>query len=211
MIGRLRGILLEKKPPHLLLDVNGVSYEVQAPMSTFYRLPELGLETMLYTHLVVREDAHLLYGFAQEHERSLFRTLIKVNNIGPKSALTILSGIEADAFVRCVIDNDVASLSRLPGIGKKTAERLVIEMRDRLSSWQEHGIETLPLKQEEFSSAAVKDAISALITLGYKPQEARQAVLRVEHRDASSEQLIRLALQSIINGGASYAKSGSID
>ena len=136
MIGRLRGILLEKQPPQLLLDLNGICYELQAPMSTFYRLPEIGQSITLYTHLIVREDAHLLYGFSQEHERTLFRTLIKVSGVGPKSALTILSGIEADAFVRCVMDNDVASLSPLPGIGKKTAERLVVEMRDRLADWQ---------------------------------------------------------------------------
>lgn len=204
MIGRLRGILQEKQPPQLLLEVSGVSYEVQAPMSTFYRLPDLGQEITLFTHLVVREDAHLLYGFSQEQERSLFRTLIKVNNIGPKSALSILSGIEADAFVRCVMENDVTSLSRLPGIGKKTAERLVVEMRDRLSAWQEQSGENLSNYQtKELGNPAVKDAISALITLGYKSQEARQAVTRVEQQGASSEQLIRLALQNIIKGSNS--------
>src|SRR5438132_10841926 len=124
MIGRLQGILIEKAPPQLLLNIAGVGYEIQAPMSTFYRLPEVGEEVILHTHLVVREDAHILFGFSQLQERSLFRTLIKVSSIGPKSALTILSGIEPDIFVRCVMEQDTATLSRLPGIGKKTAERL---------------------------------------------------------------------------------------
>ena len=208
MIGRLQGILLEKQPPQLLMDVNGVGYEVLAPMSTFYRLPEIGKNVILLIHMVVREDAQVLYGFAQERERQLFRNLIKVNNIGPKSALTILSGIEPDAFVRCVIDNDVTSLSRLPGIGKKTAERLVVEMRDRLEDWQQELATTaLPIIS---ANHAVNDAISALIALGYKLPEARRAVLQFENLNATPEELIRLALQGMVKG-ASNANVGSAD
>lgn len=204
MIGRIEGILLEKKPPHLLVNVVGVGYELQAPMTTFYRLPEVGQKVLLHTHLVVREDAHLLYGFSQEEERALFRNLIKVSNIGPKSALTILSGIEPDAFVRCVMDQDAASLSRLPGIGKKTAERLMIEMRDRLSDWQPHGTADETTAQNNTTNSAVQDAISALISLGYKPQDARRALLKLEAqkvdtKNATSEALIRLALQAIVS------------
>lgn len=197
MIGRLRGILLEKQPPQLLLDVQGVGYEIQAPLSTFYRLPEIGQPITLLTHLIVREDAHILYGFAEERERNLFRNLIKVTNVGPKSALTILSGIEPNAFVRCVMDNDVTSLAKLPGIGKKTAERLVVEMRDRLSAWQEQLV-TTELTSLHETNRAVQDAISALVALGYKPQEARQAVLRLEKNNLSSEELIKLALKNIL-------------
>lgn len=197
MIGRLQGILLEKKPPQLLLNVGGVGYEVQAPMSTFYQMPDVGKEVVLLTHLVVREDAQILFGFHQEHERSLFRSLIKISNIGPKSALTILSGIEANTFVRCVMDSDTASLSRLPGIGKKTAERLVIEMRDRLADWQVISINSdAPVATSE--NATVEDAISALIALGYKPQDARRAVQKIETPNAKSEELIRLALRNYL-------------
>lgn len=197
MIGRLRGILLEKQPPQLLLDVQGVGYEIQAPLSTFYRLPEIGQPITILTHLIVREDAHVLYGFIEERERNLFRNLIKVTNVGPKSALTILSGIEPNAFVRCVMDNDVTSLAKLPGIGKKTAERLVVEMRDRLSAWQEQ-IVTTELSSPHETNRTVQDAISALVALGYKPQEARQAVLKIEKNNLSSEELIKLALKNIL-------------
>ncbi len=135
MIGQIRGIILEKQPPQLLVDVHGVGYEIDAPMSTFYQLPDVGQEVSLFTHFVVREDAHHLYGFYTRDERHLFRTLLKVNGVGPRLALTILSSTAPDEFVRCVLNNDTASLVRLPGIGKKTAERLVIEMRDKLSDW----------------------------------------------------------------------------
>ena len=136
MIGRLRGVIVGKTPPELLLDVNGVGYEVQSPMSTFYVLPDVGQEITIHTHFVVREDAQLLFGFMAESERSLFRTLIKVNGVGPKLALTILSGIEAEQFVYCVQNNDSAALVKLPGVGKKTAERLLVEMRDKFDDWK---------------------------------------------------------------------------
>jgi Holliday junction DNA helicase RuvA len=212
MIGRLRGILLEKKPPQIVVETNGVGYEIQTPMTTFYRLPEVGREITLHTHLVVREDAHVLYGFTHENERTLFRNLIKVSNVGPKSALAILSGVEPNEFVHCVMEQDTARLSRLPGIGKKTAERLVIEMRDRLADWHENASEfaNLSLPGAEVMTHVVQDAISALVALGYKPIDARRVILRVERPGANSEELIRLALQGLAKG-VQHAYPGSPD
>lgn len=201
MIGRLRGTLAQKQPPQLLVDVGGVGYEVEAPMSTFYQLPAVGETVVLHTHLVVREDAHLLFGFASESERRLFRTLIKVNGVGAKLALTILSGISADEFARCVQDNDTAALVRLPGVGKKTAERLIVEMRDRLADWE--GEVVLPgVAPAETTTAPIRDetrdAISALISLGYKPPEASRLVSKVETEGLSSEEIIRAALRQTV-------------
>lgn len=202
MIGHLRGILREKQPPQLLLDVNGVGYEIDAPMSTFYHLPEVGQEITLFTHFVVREDAHHLYGFYAREERALFRTLLKVNGVGPRLGLTILSSIDADEFVRCVVHNDTASLVRLPGVGKKTAERLVIEMRDKLSAWEQHtpaAATVLGTKAEQGTrNQTTQDAVSALITLGYKPQEASRAVAKVDDGALSSEEMIRRALREMV-------------
>lgn len=197
MIGQLRGILLSKQPPLLLLDVQGVGYELDAPMSTFYRLPECGESVLLYTHFVVREDAHHLYGFYSQEERQLFRTLLKVNGVGPRLALTILSRMNPDEFVRAVTSNDADSLESLPGIGKKTAGRLLIEMRDRLADW------TLPLAPAETAGHGGKsgrklllqDAIAALVALGFKPQEAARSVSRVDDGEAASEEIIRRALK----------------
>jgi Holliday junction DNA helicase, RuvA subunit len=196
MIGRLRGILLDKKPPQLLLEAGGVGYEVEAPMSTFYQLPATGVEVVLHTHLVVRDDAHLLFGFASERERSLFRALIKVNGVGAKMALAILSGMNADAFARCIQEGDTASLTRLPGIGKKTAERLIVEMRDRLADWQEAGVlpVVMALPTAEVRDE-IKDAVSALVSLGYKPPEASRMVSSVSTDGRSSEEIIREALK----------------
>lgn len=196
MIGRLRGILALKQPPLLLVDVNGVGYEVESPMSTFYQLPALGETVVLHTHLVVREDAHLLFGFASESERRLFRTLIKVNGVGAKLALTILSGISADEFARCVRDNDTAALVRLPGVGKKTAERLIVEMRDRLADW-ESGMALPGAAPTSVSSTPdeARDALSALISLGYKPPDASRLISKVETEGLSSEAIIRAALK----------------
>ncbi|MHB1949165.1 MAG: Holliday junction branch migration protein RuvA [Gammaproteobacteria bacterium] len=202
MIGQLRGILLEKQPPQLMLDVNGVGYEIDAPMSTFYRLPDIGQEMTLLIHFVVREDAHHLYGFASSEERSLFRTLLKVNGVGPRLALTILSSIETDEFVRCVVNKDTDSLVRLPGIGKKTAERLVIEMRDKLAAWQQTTPVELNMLATQSENGArnqiVQDAISALIALGYKPQEASRAVSRVDDGLLNSQDIIRRALKEMM-------------
>ena len=201
MIGRLRGVILKKTPPELLLDVNGVGYEVQSPMSTFYVLPDVGQEITIHTHLVVREDAQLLFGFMAESERSLFRTLIKVNGVGPKLALTILSGIEAEQFVYCVQNNDSAALIKLPGVGKKTAERLLVEMRDKFDDWAVVANAQLPegaaLMQSPHKISA--DAESALIALGYKPAEAAKAISAALDDDInSSEELIRRALRGMV-------------
>ncbi len=199
MIGRLSGQLLVRQPPQLLIDVNGIGYEVEAPMSTFYSLPEIGDRVTLHTHLVVREDAHTLFGFATENERAMFRALIKVNGVGAKLALTILSGISADDFIRCVMDGDAASLTRLPGVGKKTAERLIVEMKDVLKKWQaeagEGGATATAVASLVKPNDAVADAVSALIALGYKPPEASRMVRDIQTKDLSSEEIIRLALQ----------------
>lgn len=199
MIGSLRGRLLQKSPPLLVIDVQGVGYEVEAPMSTFYLLPEIGQEIHLYTHLTVRDDAHLLFGFASERERQLFRTLIKVNGVGPKLALTILSGIETEDFARCIRDADAARLTRLPGIGKKTAERLIVEMRDRLKNLHVPETRVATRTRPETGASRIEDAISALIALGYKPQEASRHVHAVAADDMSSEDIIREALKSSLN------------
>jgi len=197
MIGFLRGKLIAKTPPQLLLDVQGVGYEVEAPMTTFYDLPAIGEELQLFTHLVVREDAHILFAFSTETDRLMFRTLIKVNGVGPKLALTILSGQSAEEFHRCIHDNDVQTLVRLPGIGKKTAERLIIEMRDRLPDFS--GSDTSKSGASSNSLHSVnnptQEAISALCALGYKPQDASKMVQNIAKEDKSCEQIIRLALQ----------------
>lgn len=199
MIGRLSGIIIEKQPPLLIIDVQGVGYEVYAPMSTFYELPELQQPITLITHLVVREDAQLLYGFAKEQERALFRALIKVNGVGPKLALTILSGIEPDHFVRCVINQDASSLTHIPGIGKKTAERLMIETRDALSHWELGDTQpSNPL--DSLGQQSLQDAMSALTALGYKPASAKKAISTIYTPELSSEELIRLALKEMIKG-----------
>ena len=198
MIGRLHGMLIWKQAPHLLLDVQGVGYEIEAPMTTFYELPPVGSEITLHTHLSVREDAHLLFGFATERERVLFRQLLKVNGIGAKMALTILSGMAADAFARCVRDNDIATLTRLPGVGKKTAERLIIEMRDKVSG--KGSATEIPgaglAMARSITDAPAHDAASALISLGYKPAEASRMVQGVNAAGLTSEEIIRRALQA---------------
>lgn len=197
MIGQLRGTLLEKRPPVLLLDVNGVGYEIEAPMTVFYDLPESGAPLTLHTHFVVREDAQLLYGFASRYERELFRALVKVNGVGPKMALAILSGIEADRLAQCIQDQDTSSLVKVPGIGKKTAERLVIEMRDRLDKI-EGAPASLPRREAlNLPDDARSDAIAALEALGYRSKDAEKAVAAVSEDDATSEQLIRLALKGL--------------
>lgn len=198
MIGRLRGELVSKQAPQLMLDVQGVGYELEAPLTTFFVLPALGQQVTLYTHLVVREDAHLLFGFASESERAAFRSLIKINGVGAKLALTILSGMSLDELVRCIRDSDTATLVKLPGVGKKTAERLLVEMRDRLKDLP---IALAPAKPGQSAllargSSQEEDAISALMALGYKAPEASRMVRSVEIEDMSSEQIIRAALQA---------------
>ena len=200
MIGLIQGTIILKSPPMLLIDVQGVGYEIEAPMTTFYQLPETGENVQLYTHLVVRDDAHLLYGFATQDERLLFRTLIKVNGVGARMALTILSGMETSEFAICVNEGHVDRLVRLPGVGKKTAERLIVEMRDRLPRSLQHAHHRRD-QADQISSAgqATEDAISALIGLGYKPQEASRYVMAVADDSKSSEDIIRDALKASVS------------
>ncbi|NOI12774.1 Holliday junction branch migration protein RuvA [Vibrio hepatarius] len=203
MIGRLRGILIEKQPPELLIEVNGIGYEVQMPMSCFYELPNIGEEAIIYTHFVVREDAQLLYGFNTVKERALFREVIKANGVGPKLGLGILSGMTASQFVSCVEREDVSTLVKLPGVGKKTAERLVVEMKDRLKGWGAGDLFTpftdaAPVDNTPATNSAEEEAISALLALGYKPTQASKVVSQVMTADMSSEDLIREALKSMV-------------
>jgi Holliday junction DNA helicase RuvA len=195
VIGYLRGRLASKHPPQLLVEVGGVGYELEAPMSTFYGLPSVGAEVRLHTHLVVREDAHLLYGFASDRERSLFRELIKVSGVGPRIALAILSGVSVDDFHRCVEAQDVASLVRVPGIGRKTAERLVIEMRDRLKALAGPAFATGP-GATGTASGAQAEAYAALVALGYKPSEVTRLLQKVDPSVTVTEELIRHALRA---------------
>lgn len=197
MIGRIRGTLLEKAPPRLLVDCHGVGYEIEASMTTIWALPETGADVTLHTQLIVREDAHLLFGFATQAERRLFQSLLKVNGVGARMALTILSGIQPDEFVVCIQRGDTARLTSLPGIGKKTAERLIVEMRDRVADWAEGAAMTFPAAREAQVPDAVADAVSGLIALGYKPQEASRLVHAVEGADKTSEMIIREVLRSL--------------
>ncbi len=199
MIGRLQGEIIEKQAPHLLLDVNGVGYELEAPMSTFYELPECGESVLLHTHLMIRDDAHTLYAFKQVRDRSLFRNLLKVNGVGAKMALAILSGMDANAFAQCIHHGDVDSLVRIPGVGKKTAERLILDMRDRLDkdvSLQVAGNGANGNSVNVYVQDPITDAVSALVSLGYKPNEASRMVSSVNTQNQNSENIIRLALKS---------------
>lgn len=204
MIGRLTGVLAERKPPALLLDVQGVGYELEAPMSSFYKLPALGEKVTLLTHLVVREDAQLLYGFATATERELFRVLIKISGVGAKLALGILSGMAADELALCVQSADSKTLSRIPGIGKKTAERLIIELKDKvthLESAQALGV-SVQRQGSVLSSAAdspIEEAIAALQALGYKPADAIKMVKAVAEEADSAEALIKAALKRVVS------------
>ncbi len=200
MIGRLKGELVHKQAPQLLLDVNGVGYELEAPLSTFFTLPETGKSVTLFTHLAIREDAHVLYAFATESERVLFRSLLKVSGIGARMALAILSGMSAEEFSRCVEHEDLAALVRLPGIGRKTAERLIVEMRDRLAKLSDSiplG-STLHRDQSAATASVTSDAVAALVALGYKQQEAARMVKLVSEEGMDSEALIRAALQRAV-------------
>jgi len=195
MIGRLHGTLIAKRPPVLLIDVHGVGYEVEAPMSTIYELGDTGSEVTIHTHLTVREDAHQLFGFASMAERDLFRVLIRINGVGGKLALAILSTIPAGEFSRVVEEGDVTALTRVPGIGKKTAERLVVEMRgrtDALLAPSGGGRHDLEVKPQD----AAGEATDALVALGYKPAEAGRMVQKVAGADMDSEAIIRAALRS---------------
>lgn len=200
MIGRLSGALIEKQAPDLLIDVNGVGYEVQAPLSSFLDIGAVGSKITLLTHLIVREDAQLLYGFSDKMQRTMFRTLIKVSGVGPKLALGILSSMDADTFARCIQNHEVTALTKLPGVGKKTAERLIVEMQDRLKEWQTQ----VPLwaAVEQTASAnrnhLLSEAEAALISLGYKPQEAAKMLSKMPEEIDSSEEMIRRALKGMM-------------
>ncbi len=200
MISRLRGLLIEKQPPLLVIEVQGVGYEVSAPMSTFYNLPEINSEVILLTHLNVREDAHVLYGFLNESERTLFRALIRVSGIGPKLGLSILSSMELATFVQCIRNSDTARLIRIPGVGKKMADRLIVEMRDRLQNSDTSTAPSTTISPALIQNitSPVDDAISALIALGYKPNDASSWVHSVAEDGLTSEVLIRRALQSAL-------------
>lgn len=199
MIGRLSGELIEKNVPTLVMDVGGVGYELEAPLTTFYRLPELGAQLVLHVHFVVRQDAQLLYGFTDKKERDLFRTLIKVNGVGPKLALAILSGMEAAEFVKSVRSKDIPSMVRLPGVGKKTAERIIIDLEGRLDEWGGNLVDDQSGSLESIVSQRnlVRDAENALVSLGYKPQQAAIAIAQVKDEDLDVEGLIKKALQNL--------------
>ena len=194
MIGWLRGRLAAKNPPALLVDVNGVGYECEAPMSTFYALPAAGGEVTLRTHLVVREDAHVLYAFGTEDERRLFRGLLKVSGVGPKLALGILSGMSVEDFMRCIEAEDADLLVRVPGVGRKTAQRLLIDMRDRVREFAAASA-TLP-PAAGGAGAAQAEASSALLALGYRPAEITRLLKAVDEEITTTEELIRRALQA---------------
>jgi Holliday junction DNA helicase RuvA len=193
LIGRVQGTILEKSPQHIVVDVHGLGYEIDIPLTTYFELGDTGAAIVLFTHLVVREDAQLLFGFATAAERELFRLLIKVNGVGPKLAVAILSGVDAHSFARCIQNSDVKTLTSLPGVGKKTAERLIIELRDRLPNLPQAGMVVQPVVDDFMS-----DAETALIGLGYKPQEAARALAQVEDPSASVEMLIRQALKNLV-------------
>ncbi|MGA1071436.1 MAG: Holliday junction branch migration protein RuvA [Pseudohongiellaceae bacterium] len=203
MIGRIRGILIEKEPTDIQVEVGGIAYEVQVPMSTLFKLPEIGEVVTLHTHFVVREDAQQLFGFIGVKDKALFRTLIKVNGVGPKMALGILSSVDSDALVGLVLNNDIAALVAMPGIGKKTAERLVIELRDKIKDWEVAGGSHVNAGTKASSSnaaSAAREAETALVSLGYKLPQAARAIASVQKDRpelASSEELIRFALKSM--------------
>ncbi|OCG39794.1 Holliday junction branch migration protein RuvA [Gilliamella sp. Bif1-4] len=202
MIGRLRGTIIEKQPPKALIEVGGVGYDVFLPMTCFYELPENGQEVILLTHFSVREDAQILYGFNEEQERELFRELIKVNGVGPKLALAILSGMSAAQFISAVEQGEIKTLVKLPGVGNKTAQRLIVEMKDRLKRFGEQTSSVSSVADidsvQKSANQIESEAVSALIALGYKPQEASRIINKVINPDMDCETLIREALKSAL-------------
>ncbi|MEX0976415.1 MAG: Holliday junction branch migration protein RuvA [Woeseia sp.] len=195
MIGSIRGRLAFKQPPQVILDCSGVGYEIETPMSTFLDLPPIGSEVFLHTHLQVREDAHTLFGFATEQEKSLFRLLLKVNGVGARMALAILSGMGVADFYRAVQYEDTASLTRIPGIGRKTAERLIIEMRDRID--KQAGAVQRTAGGMAVTHSPRGEAFDALVALGYKPQEVKKLMEQLDIDDKSAEDIIRAALRKV--------------
>lgn len=203
MIGYLRGTLLEKQPPHVILDVNGVGYELEVPMTTLFQLPAVGDPLVLHVHLVVREDAQLLYGFYAKRDRALFRELIRLNGVGPKLALALMSGMSVDELIQCVNAEDTSRLMKVPGVGKKTADRLLVELKDRFKNWDstplagQGNIEPAGSSTVTPAHSAEKDAVGALVSLGFKPAEASRSVSAVFEEGLSSEDLIRRALKGM--------------
>ncbi|TMP88664.1 Holliday junction branch migration protein RuvA [Pseudoalteromonas ruthenica] len=206
MIGRIRGLLVEKQPPEVLVEAAGIGYEINLPMSCFYALPECGEQVTLYTHFVVREDAQLLFGFNTKNERALFRELLKANGVGPKLGLGILSGMSAEQFIHCVHHGDASTLVKLPGVGKKTAERLVLEMKDRLKDWGPDlftpHTDAAPIDAPNgdtlVASHAQDDAVAALEALGYKNAQAVKSVKAVAKPGMASEEMIKQALKAML-------------
>lgn len=196
MIAWLQGTIIEKQPPLIVLNVNGVGYELEAPMTVFYELPNESEQATLHIHMVVREDAQLLYAFSTSRQRNMFRSLLKVNGIGPKVGLGILSTLSAEEFLNCIMQEDINQLSKVPGIGKKTAQRLVVEMKDKLEKESsELGVSLSDIQTQKPDAA--QDAISALVSLGYKPGDASKVVRALAADELSSEELIRQALRSL--------------
>lgn len=199
MIGFLRGVLVHKEPPQLVVEVSGVGYEVEAPMSTWTRLPAIGEQVQLRTHLIIREDQHLLYGFATEAERRLFRDLLRVSGVGARIGLAILSGMTVEGFVQCVQTRDTGSLTRVPGVGRKTAERLLVELRDRIEEMATAGVVSAALASAPASVPAAtpqSEALNALVSLGYKPAEARRMIEQARPDGDTTADLLRAALKS---------------
>lgn len=197
MIGKIIGLIEEKQTHSVLVNLNGVCYELEVPISTAFSLPEKGQKVELFTHFVVREDAQLLYGFLSKQDRDMFRVLIKVNGVGPKLGITILSGLDSAALTRCVSNDEVSTLVKLPGIGKKTAERLLIELRDKVKDLCDDK-EALLQEAIPYENAIQDEAESALVALGYKPQDAAKAIKQAKHENQSLESLIKAALKSMI-------------
>lgn len=199
MIGWMQGKLLAKHPPSLLLDVQGIGYEIEGPMTTFYKLPDIGESVTLFLHELIREDIHYLYGFTKEHERNIFRSLLKVNGVGARLGLTILSGMDSSDLTQCILTGDVNALTKLPGIGRKTAERLIIEMRDRLDKETRVGETDVSSGVGQFIAKGdpVREAVDALVALGFKPQEASQQIRSIDSTGLCCEDIVRLALKSL--------------
>lgn len=203
MIGMLRGLLVDKGESEVIVDVQGVGYEVFLPLTAQARLPTAGEQVRLYTHLVVRDDAHTLFGFVSRRERDLFRELIKVSGVGPRMGINILSGVDADEFSRLIDQGDTRALMRLPGVGRKTAERLLVDMPDRLAQWRrvsDSTPATTPAPAGPSRQDRLAEAEEALVALGYRPQQASRAVAAVDDGEAASEELIRRALRSMVRG-----------
>lgn len=197
MIVTIRGKLTEKQPLKIIVEIAGIGYGVETPMSTFYKLPDVGANVFLFTQVIIREDAHLLFGFSTERERALFQSLIKVSGIGPKVALSILSSLDPDIFMQIILDNNVSSLIRVPGVGKKTAERLIVEMRDKIQQLDLLPTSGVSTRQLVTQNSPMSDALSALVSLGYKHDIAKAAISKWIGENPSSEELIKFALQNV--------------